>query len=397
MTAEGRQRLEQALDDWQGLPEPVTRDGWEPSEPPPFLDDTADELRPPLRLNTVSTAELLRGTYAQREPLIEGLLVPGATLVHGPAKRGKSWLLMQMATAIGAGEDFLGLRVRRRDVLYVGCEDDHARFKSRLEVMGSAGAVLWLSREALKDFAEGLRAQLDGAPIGADQVVEQLWLLAGRPSVIVLDTQEVFETQLGVTHGRTGDSITRRDYLATSVYDGLAIRLQIAIVLVGHWGEIKSVEKAAHNPHECINTTKARLAGVTTSITLGPLPNQQAGEAALDMQLSIRSRDLPSGDQFLWVRQDQMSRRFTLEGPVRDVLVTQSQQQLFDVLISARKEHGLDHWTTAAELADELDVSTQAIKQMVGRVRRAAKAKGREAMFAGYRLEAKPNRGYRAA
>jgi biotin operon repressor len=113
------------------------------------------------------------------------------------------------------------------------------------------------------------------------------------------------------------------------------------------------------------------------------------------MQLSIRSRDLPGGDQFLWVRQDADTGRYELIGAVRDVMVTQSQQQLFEALIAARKAQGAEHWTTAADLAEEFGVSVQAVKQMVGRVRRAAKARGREPMASGFRLESKPNKGYR--
>ena len=165
---------------------------------------------------------------------------------------------------------------------------------------------------------------------------------------------------LGIEHGRGGDSVTRRDYRATSVYDGIANKLGIAIVLVGHWGEIKSIEKATYNPHECINTTKARLAGVTTSITLGPLPNQEPGEAHSEMQLSVRSRDLEGGDQFLWLEQDRDTGCFCYRGTVKDVLLTQAQAGLFETLMDARKEHGGEHWMTAAEIAEELGCSTQA-------------------------------------
>ncbi|MBM4230036.1 MAG: HTH domain-containing protein [Gammaproteobacteria bacterium] len=346
-------------------------------------------------LQLIDGETLMAGSYAQPQPIIENILLPGATLMHGPAKKGKSWFLLQMATAIDAGETFLACATHRRDVLYVGAEDDEARFRSRLERIGARGTVKFVTRTALERFGAALRASLGDTPPTVAIALEQLWQQAGRPSVVILDTQEVFEHHLGIAHGKPGDSVTRRDYLATSSYDGIALKHRIAIVLVGHWGEIKSIEKATLNPHECLNTTKARLAGVTTSLTLGPLPNQDAGESSRDMQLSIRSRDLPAGDQFLWVRQDADTGRYELIGAVRDVMVTQSQQQLVEALIAARKAHGTEHWTTAADLAEEFGVSVQAVKQMVGRVRRAAKARGREPVAGGYRLESKPNKGYR--
>lgn len=342
------------------------------------------------------TADALRGrSFESPEPIIENLLLVGATLVHGPAKKGKSWLLLQMATTIDAGGTFLDRKCRRVSVLYIGAEDTSARFKSRLERMAAWGEVKFMNRDALTAFAAHYQRTLGEEKPTAQGVIEKIWEIAGKPGVIFVDTQEVFEVITGIAHGKQGDSITRRDYQATSSYDGIAQMLRIAIVLVGHWGEIKSIEKATANPHECLNTTKARLAGVITSVTLGPLPNQEPGESTRDMQLSIRSRDIAEGDQFLWVNQSDLTGLYTLVGKVREVLVTEAQGQLFDVLIAAYRAHGPNHWTTAKELADALDVSPQAVKQMVGRVRRSAKAKGRPARMGIYELDSKPSAGYR--
>lgn len=342
------------------------------------------------------TADTLRATaHETPAPIIEGVLLRGATLVHGPAKKGKSWLLLQMALAVDEGASFLGHPTSRFDALYVGAEDTPARFKSRLERMFARGTLKFMDREALIRFARMMRRAAGSSSITVEKAITELWTAAGKPTVMFIDTQEVFEVILGITHGKPGDSITRRDYQATSSYDGIANRLGIAIVLVGHWGEIKSIEKATINPHECLNTTKARLAGVTTSITLGPLPNQEPGEATHDMQLSIRSRDLPGGDRFLWVQQDKDTGIYTSLGTVRDVLLTRAQSELFTVLIDTRKEHGAERWLSAAEIAEELGCSPQAVKQMVARVRKAAKAKGRKVIYQGFELESKPNKGYR--
>lgn len=374
-------------------PEPPDDDRFPPpegSEAPPAEEEKAPDV--PLFL----TADALRQqAFAAPEPVIEDMLLIGATLVHGPAKKGKSWLLLQMATTVDAGGEFLGRKCRRGDVLYVGAEDTSARLKARLERMAAWGTTKFMNRDALTAFARRLQRALGEERPTVEYVVGKLWEAAGKPAAMFIDTQEVFEVICGIAHGKQGDSITRRDYQATSSYDGIAQKLGIAIVLVGHWGEIKSIEKATTNPHECLNTTKARLAGVITSITLGPLPNQEPGESTRDMQLSIRSRDIAEGDQFLWVQQSEMTGLYRSLGKVRDVLLTDAQQQLFDALIAAYKAHGRDHWTTAKELADTLDVSPQAVKQMVGRVRRAAKAKGRTARAGHYELDSKASAGYR--
>lgn len=358
--------------------------------------DAEEPPQQPIDGSLFITADALRGqAFASPEPIIEDLLLVGATLVHGPAKKGKSWLLLQMATTIDGGGTFLTRQCRRVPVLYIGAEDTSARFKARLERMAAWGTVKFMNRDALTAFGKHYQRQLGEERPTAQGVIEKLWDLAGRPGAIFVDTQEVFEVITGIAHGKQGDSITRRDYQATSSYDAIAQKLGIAVVLVGHWGEIKSIEKATSNPHECLNTTKARLAGVITSVTLGPLPNQEPGESTRDMQLSVRSRDIAEGDQFLWVNQSELTGLYTLVGKVREVLVTEAQGQLFDVLIAAYRAHGPNHWTTAKELADALDVSPQAVKQMVGRVRRSAKAKGRPARMGIYELDSKPSAGYR--
>jgi hypothetical protein len=51
----------------------------------------------------------------------------------------------------------------------------------------------------------------------------------------------------------------------------------------------------------------------------------------------------------------------------------------------------------ASRRGREVDVTVQAVKQMLGRVRRAAKARGRAPTYSGYTLESKPKQGYRAA
>jgi hypothetical protein len=362
-----------------------------------WMHDNPDEMPAPIDRRLFDMADDLRGAaHTAPEPVIEGLLLLGLTLLHGPAKKGKSWLLVQMLLAVERGERFLDRKVRRGTALYIGCEDTRVRFKSRLQRMFGDGTLRMMSREQLELFAsryvdeEGTRRH-----VTIEQILVDLWNATGRPDVIAIDTQEVFEAVLGIVHGKTGDSITRRDYLATSAYDRVAHKLGISIVTVGHWGELKSVEKATHNPHECINTTKARLAGVSTSITLGPLPNQELGESHRAMQLSIRGRDVANGDQFLWVEQDADTGCFRYVGNVRDVQLTDAQARLYTALYEARKDHGPEHWTTAADLAEDLDCSPQAVKQMVGRVRRAAKGQGREPMFQGCVLESKPKLGYR--
>ena len=94
-----------------------------------------------------------------------------------------------MALAIDAGQNFLGRPVVRRDVLYIGAEDTAARFKSRLERMCAIGSAKFMDRDQLKRFAKLVKIAAGDGPVDVELVVRSLWERAGRPTVLIIDTQ----------------------------------------------------------------------------------------------------------------------------------------------------------------------------------------------------------------
>lgn len=76
-------------------------------------------------------------TYA-----IEGLLPEGFTLLAGPPKVGKSWLLLAWALAVAAGGRALSaLPAEQRPVLYLALEDGPQRLKDRCYVLEPRDAL----------------------------------------------------------------------------------------------------------------------------------------------------------------------------------------------------------------------------------------------------------------
>ena len=73
---------------------------------------------------------------------VPGLIPEGSTLLVGPPKIGKSWLVLSVALAVAAGGRALGqLDVDQRPVLYVALEDGHRRMQDRCRMLLEGGAI----------------------------------------------------------------------------------------------------------------------------------------------------------------------------------------------------------------------------------------------------------------
>jgi AAA domain len=74
--------------------------------------------------------------------LVKDLLYPGAWLLVGRPKIGKSWLLLQLALAVAESGTFLGFDcpATGAEVLCIFGEDDDSRIQDRLAALGVASA-----------------------------------------------------------------------------------------------------------------------------------------------------------------------------------------------------------------------------------------------------------------
>ena len=64
--------------------------------------------------------------------LVESLVPQGVNILAGASKTGKSWLMLDMALKIVAGEPLWGLETTQCDVLYLCLEDSLNRVQERL-------------------------------------------------------------------------------------------------------------------------------------------------------------------------------------------------------------------------------------------------------------------------
>ena len=86
-------------------------------------------------LRTFSLNNLYEQTFADRPPIIDGLLPSGTYFLAGAPKVGKSFLVAQFAYHVSTGRPIWGYPVRRGGVLYLALEDDQRRLQERMSRM----------------------------------------------------------------------------------------------------------------------------------------------------------------------------------------------------------------------------------------------------------------------
>ena len=79
--------------------------------------------------------DLMTDTIPAPRPIVEGLLHEGMLLFGGKSKRGKSWLMLDLALSVATGNPvWRHFEVREpQPVLYIALEDSRARIQRRLQ------------------------------------------------------------------------------------------------------------------------------------------------------------------------------------------------------------------------------------------------------------------------
>jgi len=83
-------------------------------------------------LSLTSVQQLLAKDWPEPTWIVPDVLPVGLTIFAGKSKKGKSWLAMQIASAVGTGAEILGRRAERRKVLLLALEDNERRLASRI-------------------------------------------------------------------------------------------------------------------------------------------------------------------------------------------------------------------------------------------------------------------------
>jgi RecA-family ATPase len=100
-----------------------------------YQDDDV-EAPPKIQLRRWTVNELLETEFPEPKWAVPGLIPEGLTIIGGRPKVGKSWLLLQLAHAIGTGGEIFGEEVIRGRVLFLALEDNPRRLQSRMRKHG---------------------------------------------------------------------------------------------------------------------------------------------------------------------------------------------------------------------------------------------------------------------
>ena len=167
-----------------------------------------------------TTSELMAMRFEDERWAVEGLVPSGLTVLASIAKKGKSWLCLQMGAAVAAGKPFLGMKTTQGAVLYAALEDTQARLKERLQLLYPMGGV-----PSVMSFTTTF-PRLDAG--GLKQLLE--WVVENSPSLVVIDVWNK------VKPAGTDKSLNayEADYKAVGPLKALADATDTPILLVHH-------------------------------------------------------------------------------------------------------------------------------------------------------------------
>src|SRR5215470_12349955 len=177
------------------------------------------------RSKLIDAQELCDRRFAPLKYVVPGLFPEGATLLASRPKMGKSWLLLQITTAVAGGKSTLmtgNLPPPVGDVLYLALEDNPRRLQRRLTKYFGGLRETWPAR--LKVVTEWKR--LDQG--GLDGIRE--WCRSVLcPVLIAIDTLKRVRPPK-----RNGQDNYDADYEACQGLQTLAGELGISIIIAHH-------------------------------------------------------------------------------------------------------------------------------------------------------------------
>ena len=199
-------------------------------------------------ISTISANVLRTKEFPPLRYAVDGYLAEGVTLLAGKPKIGKSWMALDFAMAVAAGDLALGsVRCRQGPVLYCALEDNHRRLKRRMtQLYGD-----------VEHWPPGLHFATQVRRLG-DGLVDDLrdWIEAQRPKLVIIDTFAGVRPQ---TRREGYDA----DYAALSPLQEMAGQMGVAILVIHHLRKMQG-----DDPFDMISGTTGLTGAVDAAFVL---------------------------------------------------------------------------------------------------------------------------------
>lgn len=224
------------------------------------------------KLDTIDAEELMATPYAPKNFIVAEMLPEGLTLLCGPSKIGKSWLVLQLCICVSLGVRFMGFNTQQCDVLYLALEDTFARVKDRVARMTD-------------DSPSRLRFAVQAGTLGG-ALEEQLTLHKTQypeTKLVVIDTLQKVRS---APDPKANSSVYGKDYQDIGALKKLADDLSIAIVLVHHLRKTKDKD----DPFNEISGSTGLMGAADTALLL-----KKFDRASNHAELLWTGRDVQDG------------------------------------------------------------------------------------------------------
>ena len=274
----------------------------------------------------INAEELQSRAFIPPTFLVDGLIPQGVSLLCGPSKCGKSWLVLWMAMRICQGEPVWGMKTHPCEVLYLCLEDTYSRLQDRLyRLPDPAPPGLWLMIAAGKLYG-GLEEQIEDH-------------LAAHPAteLIIIDTFQKIRT----AHG-SGVGVYAGDYEDVSALKRIADEAHISILLVHHLRK----QKDGSDPFNQISGSNGILGAADAAFVM---IKERRSQDTTSMYLT--GRDIPY--QELVLRMENCVWEL-VERKHEDELREEEIPPFLHRLLGFLQEH--PNWTgTATQLVEQMD------------------------------------------
>jgi DNA-binding transcriptional ArsR family regulator len=282
-----------------------------------------------------SVRKLLTEEFPKPNWIVHGIIPAGLVILAGRPKTGKSWLVLQIAAAVGVGGMVLDQAVERAPVVYFALEDSLQRIRDRIN------AQRW-PIDADVEFV--FSAPDLATPAG----LEELDKICAEAKLVVIDTLA------------RAVAFDQRDYRVSvttlGALQNLAVKHNVAIVCVDH--HRKPSGMAADMVDDIIESTaKAGVADTVIGLY------RRRGDR--DAELRITGRDVE--ERALAAEWDPTTCCWQLLGDASDVARSRLQQQVLDALAELGGE------ATTTELAEHIETNKGSVSRALQALLREGK------------------------